>query len=128
MFLLTLGDKETAANEPSTFASVQQLNEEPMRPETLAQINANGFQASSFVSSAATGGKVTKPNKVTSEKVLINLDAETVSVPMHAAVEAVDPVFNPTVRTFIWSYHCSIIIIGSLLNSAAIRRRFRSHG
>lgn len=89
MFLLTLGDKATTADGPSTFASVQQLNDEPMLPETLAQINANGFQAKSFVSSA---------NKVASEKVVINLDAETVSVPMHAAVEAVDPVFNPTVR------------------------------
>lgn len=101
MFLLTLDKSQTNPTGPATFASVQQLNDEPILPETLAQINANGFVSKSFVSSATGSGKAPKANKITSEKVLINLDAETMSVPLHAAVEAVDPVFNPTVRAIL---------------------------
>lgn len=133
MFMLTLDNKSTkkpstttatsAATAPATttFASVQQLLDEPIQPETLDLINSNEFVAKAFTSSA------TVKNKVASEKVLINLDAETVSVPQHETIEAVDPVFNPNVGVYLrfkedtFGYNDRIYI-------AAIRRRFGANG
>lgn len=95
MFMLSLdGSKQAAATEV-TFKSVQQMLEEPIMPETLNQINSNEFISKTFTSSSAST-KAAK--KLATEKVVINLDAETITVPQHENIEAVDAVFNPTVR------------------------------
>lgn len=74
----------------TTFASVDQLLEDPIMPETLDTINAEGFVARSFVSKTAS-----------TDKVIIDLDRETVTVSGGARgkadVEEVDPIFYPNV-------------------------------
>lgn len=89
LFKLSL-EPTKAKRQPSpvhpTFASVDQLLDNPIMPDTLDRINADGFVSKNFVS-----------KKAANDKVIIDLDRETVSVPKVDAVEEIDPIFYPNV-------------------------------
>lgn len=75
----------------TTFASVDQLLADPIMPDTLDTINADGFVSRSFVSKKATAA---------GDKVIIDLDRETVTVCVPTKVievEEIDPIFYPNV-------------------------------
>lgn len=70
------------------FASVDQMLEDPIMPDTLDHINADGFVSRSFVSKKA------------SDKVIIDLDRETVTisgVKKKDDIDEIDAIFYPNV-------------------------------